>query len=505
LDLSTLSRRVGPLAVADACDIIRHAACGLAEAHKTGMVHRDIKPSNIMLAAPTHAAAEPTVKILDFGLALLAPPEGGESELTAAGQVMGTLNYMSPEQGNQSHVVDARADIYSLGATLYRLLSGQPPFAEKSDSPWAVVTALATEEPAPLSTLRSDLPPRLIAIVTCMMAKKPEDRYSSADEVAQALTPWGRGAELGALLERARDEQSMADVRPESVRFPIPVRRVASVDNRPSLRAILLGGGLLLAAAAVFLFFRPFMAEFNDSTPSARDDRTGQPASGLNILSTDFTTRAREVAEWLVPRAGEIEITTAARGSVTLQPGEKLPADFIQLITANLDGNQELSNEDLARFDKLPLFWALSLGQTKIDEAGLRHLGELPLLQALFLPDTFVADAGLRELQRYPKIEVLHLHGTQVTDAGLVHLADLRMLYDLSLGGCSITDAGLKQLTGLKRLRILALNRTGVTPLGIAEIQQSLPDCEIRSDYSNEELAEAHEALAQDSAQSDDR
>ena len=132
LDLSQLAKNTGPLPVADACELVRQAALGLAEAHEHGLVHRDIKPSNLMLAKPKKKKGEPTVKILDLGLALLsealAPDAGG---LTTSGQMMGTIDYMAPEQGGDSHQVDIRADIYSLGATLYRLLTGIAPVCRR--------------------------------------------------------------------------------------------------------------------------------------------------------------------------------------------------------------------------------------------------------------------------------------------------------------------------------------------------------------------------------------
>ncbi len=117
-DLSDLVRQSGPLPIADACEIVRQAAVGLQHAHEHDLVHRDIKPSNLMLNTDS------TVKVLDLGLALL--PSLGEAgrELTDTGQAMGTLDYMAPEQGGDSHDVDIRADIYSLGATLYKLLTG---------------------------------------------------------------------------------------------------------------------------------------------------------------------------------------------------------------------------------------------------------------------------------------------------------------------------------------------------------------------------------------------
>src|SRR5687768_8431393 len=137
IDLSLLAKNVGPLPVADACELVRQAALGLQEAHEHGMVHRDIKPSNLILAKSRRKNSPPTLKILDLGLALLsetlAPDSGG---LTTSGQMMGTIDYMAPEQAGDTHQVDIRADIYSLGATLYRLLTGAAPFSgDKFDTP----------------------------------------------------------------------------------------------------------------------------------------------------------------------------------------------------------------------------------------------------------------------------------------------------------------------------------------------------------------------------------
>ncbi|MBI2479966.1 MAG: serine/threonine protein kinase [Planctomycetia bacterium] len=119
LDVSDLVRRAGPLPIAEACEIARQAAVGLQNAHEHGLVHRDIKPSNLMLTA------DGQIKILDLGLARLHDSQQGD--LTSASQMMGTIDYMAPEQTSASRDVDIRADIFSLGATLYKLLCGQAP------------------------------------------------------------------------------------------------------------------------------------------------------------------------------------------------------------------------------------------------------------------------------------------------------------------------------------------------------------------------------------------
>lgn len=517
LDLSALVRRVGPLAPADACEIARQTALGLKEAHHRGIVHRDIKPSNLILAdtGPQHAETktqperpgyiaepswlgEPVVKVLDFGLARLAPLHGELDELTVSGQIMGTLKYMAPEQCATSRDVDVRADIYSLGATLYRLLSGESPFSNASfDSPLTLIAALGNELPVPLATRKRDLPAKLVALVERMMAKDPDKRFATPDEVIKALTPWSQGADLAGLLVRARgmeepspEIQSIAESRAGASDAAI-FRSQLATRRRALPRAVLLAAGALLALVAAFLLLWSF-----DALDGVFTNRA---ASG------DPVTRARDVAQWLVSQRAEFGISVAGRGFVNLQPGEKLPGDFIQLNTANLEGNKALSNEDLARFDKLPLFTTLGLNRTNIGDEGLRNLGDLPLFKDLFLSETKVTDAGLKELQRFPKLAVLHLYGTQTTDAGLEHLAGNPMLTELSLVDCGITDDGLKHLTGLKRLKILALERTGVTAEGVAMLRLALPKCYIGSNVSESEVAVAVEELQRETNRADEQ
>jgi serine/threonine protein kinase/class 3 adenylate cyclase len=207
-----LVARKGPLAVADACEVARQAARGLAYIHQNGMVHRDIKPSNLMLTvvkreeadgagsggtAKPQAGQQVVVKILDLGLALLVGDD--QQRLTVFdNRAMGTAMYMSPEQWKTSSV-DIRADIYSLGCTLYHLLAGKPPFWESDLKPEKAherekLPAIATAEPIPAA---------LWDVLAKMTAKNPAERFSEPGAVASALAPFAQGNHLSDVVRDA--------------------------------------------------------------------------------------------------------------------------------------------------------------------------------------------------------------------------------------------------------------------------------------------------------------
>ena len=221
LDLSQLVNRLGKLPVDDACEVARQCAIGLHHAHERGLVHRDVKPSNLMLAAPSAGSSQgqPTLKILDLGLALLGDEHLQDGhELTTVGTLMGTLDYMSPEQGIDSHSVDQRTDIYSLGATLFKLLTGRAPYADPQfNSLMKKMTALATKPAPSIGEIRGDLPGGVIAVVDKMLSRDPDERFDTAEEVSAALAPFTARADIATLLRRAIETEEVLEARPSHV------------------------------------------------------------------------------------------------------------------------------------------------------------------------------------------------------------------------------------------------------------------------------------------------
>jgi len=229
-DLAQLVKGNGPLPVAHACNFIYQAALGLQYAHEKGMVHRDIKPSNLILA---RHGKKPVVKVLDFGLAkatLEVPMDGG---LTHEGQMLGTPDYIAPEQSLDAHKADVRADIYSLGCTLYYVLSGGPPF--QGTSLYEVLQAHHSMEARPLNLVRPEVPWELAAVVGKMMAKEPARRYQSPSEVAQALKPYFKPGEAGLVASKAEVSQvgPAPEVRRAARPGPSSMANVAPASREP--------------------------------------------------------------------------------------------------------------------------------------------------------------------------------------------------------------------------------------------------------------------------------
>jgi len=186
-DLWEWIRQYAQLPLDFSCECIRQACVGLEYAMAFGLVHRDLKPANLIVTWPTEGGP-PLCKILDLGLARLREAADGSKPLTASGQFVGTPDYVSPEQCHDPRKVDVRADIYSLGITLFEMLSGSLPFSAATP-----LDAILLKENATAPALRTRLasaPAALEALVGKMLANNPDDRFQTPGEVAAALEPF---------------------------------------------------------------------------------------------------------------------------------------------------------------------------------------------------------------------------------------------------------------------------------------------------------------------------
>jgi len=212
----------GPLAVPLAARLFAEAALALDHAHCRGLIHRDLKPSNIMVTTSHHA------KVLDLGLAIMEGEDATDHRVVGGqGVVVGTMDYIAPEQSEDAAKVDARSDIYGLGCTLYFALTGQPPFP--GGNARKKIKRHRSEEPRPVEELNPAVSAGFAAVVRKMMAKRPEDRFESADQVRQALLRWA-GSDPGLPMETATNTlnqtmviQEAEAANPELIAEAIPI------------------------------------------------------------------------------------------------------------------------------------------------------------------------------------------------------------------------------------------------------------------------------------------
>jgi serine/threonine protein kinase len=233
IDLGKLTKLYGPLPVRAACDFIRQAALGLQHAFERGLVHRDIKPSNLLLATPpgvgriSHASldfeqlAGGMVKVLDLGLARLNEPLNDTNHtLTQAHAVLGTPDFIAPEQARDARSADIRSDLYSLGCTLYYLLTGQVPF----NAPAAMEKLLQhyLEEAPRIETVRPEVPQAVGDIVRRLMAKNPAERYQTPAELAVALSVVAREPVASPLGHSGNPSSNWELSTPDEVPLALP-------------------------------------------------------------------------------------------------------------------------------------------------------------------------------------------------------------------------------------------------------------------------------------------
>jgi serine/threonine protein kinase len=249
--------------------LVLQALRGLQHIHESALIHRDLKPSNLLLDK------QGAVKILDLGLAKFVDDDNdGLSKLQGA-NIMGTIDFMSPEQAHGEIVLDIRTDIYSLGATLYYLLTGgEAPFP--GGLPGAKMLAIQFQEPPPIRQFRPDLDPRLEAIIDCMMEKDREERYQTPSEAFEALNAWMRHSKKKSsnksVSSKARDKQPKKSEASIPVAGPIAESK-ESIDrsSSPSRSTWMLRGAALGLIAAAVLMWKPWSLghKATAQTPSA--------------------------------------------------------------------------------------------------------------------------------------------------------------------------------------------------------------------------------------------
>jgi serine/threonine-protein kinase len=279
-DLGRHVKRCGPLDVARACDYVQQTADGLQYAFERGLVHRDIKPHNLLVVFARAGGERDVIKILDLGLARLQRPDSGNSSMVTPSKaaMMGTPDFLAPEQAVDFHAADTRSDIYSLGCTLFFLLTGRPPFTGGTIAEKLLRHQMM--EPPDLGQ-RADVPAALAQLVRRMLAKRPEDRLQTPGDVARALRAYTNApSDAITLTERVGDAETVEqpvepfsdlDAVPQAVPVFIPTQRPGRyrLGLYLGIAAAVLVAGAVIALPTLFSSFKDRASAVKPGTAAA--------------------------------------------------------------------------------------------------------------------------------------------------------------------------------------------------------------------------------------------
>lgn len=517
ISLAELVRRRGPLPVVEACEYIRQAALGLQHAHVQGMVHRDIKPQNLMLQSVGGA-----VKILDFGLVRLPHTADNTADgsfttgsLTSVGAVMGTADYIAPEQADDAGSADIRADIYSLGCTMFYLLTGQPPFSKSS-----AAEKIAAHADKPLPPLeRSDVPVGLTAVLERMTAKEPAHRFGTPAEVATAIGPFCQSAAARSVrrsyliaaamllliagltafviwrsgFDSSGARQPNADSKPDvrdgtlgNTNTPVP-------DSRPKEKELMIRNATKVALFSISLSLASCQVKVsptnNADVPGGNNTIGGDSVPGVQVVQKlggnpirDDKAPGKPLVEAYIhgekvtdAALKELAVCTNLRklslnGSRITDDGLKELAalknlEWLELTSTQFSG---VGLKDLSGMSKLT---TLDLNFSKVNDAGMTSVGKLTQLRTLNLISAPITDEGLKEAAKLANLEEIKAGQVRsLGDVGVKALAACKKLKRLEITNCDLSDHGMKALAGLDQLEHLYVYGTRVTDEGVKAI-----------------------------------
>jgi len=535
--LSAYVKESGVVNVGAAVNLILQAARGLAHAHARGVVHRDIKPGNLLVNR------EGTLKVLDMGLAQLQVEAGARqemTELTQSGRVMGTVDYMAPEQALDAKRVDHRADIYSLGCTLFFLVTGR---AMSPDGTLTQKLLWHQNEAVPsLTEVCDGATQELDEVFQRMVAKTPEERHSSVRELIEELeavlpdlptenleladvgivldsgspsTSRGVRAAPATIVERPTATDLGAAPTPikpavsaaqetEKKRWPLVAAAVVVLALIAGGVAAMLGGGgepsAKSAANKTAGKGTPGGAGPTDPPKAGGKTNPQNGKQGGKATPNSNKTGAKtvppvkrepervlyqDVLAWAFDNKGVVSLKPAGGSTVevrSLDEVRRLKKSY-QVEGINLNGSPVQDDElkrlgELAAADKAPPGLAISLANTDISDEGLAHLKPLQKLRRLDLSGAEITGEGLVHLKGHFFLELLNLNNTGVTSGSLPALADLGQLRTLLLSDTAVDDTAVVHLARLDSLRDIYLNNTDVTQAGHDALKDKLPKLE---------------------------
>lgn len=528
-DLKAVVKEQGSVSVEFACECIRQAALGLQHAYEHGIVHRDIKPSNLLV---THdeKTQQMVIKVLDLGLARIAHQAelatAGQTDFTAqdggvtrSGQIMGSPDYMSPEQAMSSSTVDIRSDIYGLGVTLFQLLCNELPYS--GENVMEKLLERINKDAPPVSTFRPDIPPVLVHIVARMLHRDPAQRFQTPAEVAavleafvadpQSLEPQAAPArtieppqELPTLDAQADEtlnafindlaSEAVIVSKPSTTSGPVPRNRRNSVWPL----AISLSTALTVVLVVLFALSQGSGPPEKKTAAENTSDKSAGRSQKPENTGTETTTRpdppARNIAvlpppdwasvsgdplvSWTRKAARDVRVRTSS-GEFVVERNEPLPPGDFTLTGINLSGVQSLSNGKLRLIAEADSLEHLNFAGSPLNNSQLEQIARLESLKFLDVSSTLITDPGLQTLSQCRSLTTIRLRYVSIGDPGLLSLRSLTSLTSLNLDGTNITDSSVPALTQFAKLEKLSLKHTAVSQPAVQRLRNALPECTI--------------------------
>lgn len=518
LDIGQICRTVGRLSIADACEIARQTAVGLAYAHSQGIVHRDIKPSNLMLDVGGK------VKILDFGLAQMSVWTDELAELTTVGQLMGTLDYMAPEQAEPRELPNERADVYALGATLFRLLCDRPPLsASHGITPIEKLHLIASHQITPIDGLRNDIPAKLSRLVMQMLSRDPAKRPATAEEVAERISAFVEHSNLVALLASAQaaasDEHRIPVVGEAISKQRSPARSERAVSGQASngwvwtalaSMAVLGFAGILFTLdtskgqliidskdANVHVRLLKEGEEYRELTivPGAQVTKLysgnyevvlDKPSDGFSIPESErmFTIKRGEtVVATIREKSDSIADNSSGASGEKTSESETSNASNIEALLA-AESLPERANRarrlyssqhqvrDPRRLLELKKPVGLVLIGEDIHDDDMQSMRNMLHLRELGIFDCDISGTALENLVVLPQLETILLTYDQNLDkTWLESISRIRGLKQVTLAGSNVSDEMIQPLRKSTLLERLDLSNTSIGDEGLAILE----------------------------------
>lgn len=434
-------KRLGCLSIDETNSIFIQVCFGLAYAHECGIVHRDIKPSNIMLMKGMPLGTEGSVKIVDFGIAKFVSHEGGEIQsLTRTGEIFGSPLYMSPEQCSGSNV-DHRSDVYSLGCVMFEALTGTPPFIAEN-----ALTTMMKHQSEPTPTLKeaalgAEFPPALEQIVSRMLAKEPDRRYSNLGVLAHDLSALKRGDALS--------KSSVAAATPVA----------ANTISMPRNTFYALIATILVFSAAAGGAVMHVIESAKRSQQNLQIDAKSLNAPPPTITDVFKDANQQSTVEYL-----NAQIRSRSKINDLNIAGRIVSDEAIELITTMHELTKikmedcKLSNESMYKLNQLNLT-NLDLSFSNINDEGILGLSDSETLGEIKADDAKLTERSMKAFSKMKSLHLLSLAKVKVSNEGLAYLAKSKRLDTLDLTGATGFNAdGLAELASSK---LISLNLSG--------------------------------------------